>query len=774
MENSANCDIVVSKILKKPFKDVGDMKGRVIGISLVFIVTLSLMVGGMYAKDMMVETREEMFRKANYADLEISISGGNESLVQRFEEVKGIERVESRLILDGFLTSPEYKSALFIGVKDPGLNTFSLKEGRDDIVGKDIVLAGKDPAFEVGSSIQAQISGNTGSFEVIGHVGSAEYSAVPPVPGSSIPMPGDKAVAYVDMATLRNFSSLSLNNLLIELDEHVDPRIIKDEILGIAGSSILLDISDREDEYTYQVFEAAIEEEEKVIPIMTIIFSMIGSVLIIVVMSKIILSQRKEIGVLMAMGYSRRRIMGSYLCFGSILGAICGILGGLMAIFVGYMWAGTGMEIFLDVDLVTKFSAMPFLISVVAGTFLVIFPVLISVYRINNLSAREAMRSGDSEEKIVRLNIDEHLSKLGKFSFRNLVRKPKRLIALIMALALTIGISGAWVIMIDSIVGQAELWKYQQNWDLQISFTSPMPDEKLDIFTGDFEDRITSYETYALGYGQSLGKDLKLLGITSSSKMIDFIITSGSLDYGNSGCLVTTNIAKQLDLSVGDEMMVKSGGREEPLEIKGIVTDLRENTVFLGKSKVQSLSGLPDYSTGLFLKTRQDSQQLKREMFGRKEISNVVSSDDFGVMMNTMVGEMKGLLYFFFFMNLSLLIVTVITVSLINVLERKSEYGLLEMLGYSKRDSEKTILQEITVLGVISTGLGLPTCYLFSLILRDIYSELMFFYPINISTGTLGLILGSVASFFLLSAISPIRAIQKMDIVECLRERSID
>ncbi len=764
---------MVSNIFLKPFRDVKDMKGRMIGIGLVFMFTLSLTVGGMYAKDMMIETRERMFERSNHADLEVSVNDADGSTLQELKDLNGVKNVEGRIVVNGLVVSPEYNSIIFVGVKNPEINTYTLKKGSDELQEDKVLLAGKDTEFDIGTSFDAKLSGNSSTFKVIGTVKSAEYAAVPPVPGSSVPMPGEGIVAYVSLDHLQNITPLGYNDLLIKLEEGADKERVKSEVKERISASNLVSITGRKDEYTYQIFEAAIEEEEKVIPIMTVIFLAIGAVLIIVVISKIILSQQKEIGVLMAMGYSRRKIISSYLLLGALIGLICGFLGGVLSIFVGYMWASAGMQWFMDVNIVTKFSVPPFLLSIVMGTSLVTLAVLISVYRIDRMSAREAMRSGEAEETIVSLKLGERLSGISKFSLRNLVRKPKRLTALLIALSLTIGISGSWVIMMDSMAGQADQWEERQNWDLQVTFTRPMADEQVKQLIRDHEREMKSYETYALGYGESEGEDIKMLGLSPDSEMIGFIKRSGSLDYGGDRCLITTDIAEKLDVSTGERILIEFNRKEARLQVTGVVADLREDTVFLSKERLQNITGLADRSNGIFLKT-DDLQQIKRDLYGSRGVSNVISSEEFQGSMSTMIDEMRSLLYFFFWMNLSLLIVTVITVSLINVLERKGEYALLEMLGYRKKDSAKIIAQEIMTIGLISTVIGLPTCYVFSIILRDIYRELLFYYPIMITLGTVSLIVGSTIVFFILSMISPIRTIQKTDIVDALRERSIE
>ena len=768
---------MVSKLFLKPFKDVKDMKGRLIAIAIVFVFTLGLTIGGLYAKGMMVETRERMFEKSDYADLEVSVDNSNKTILNELKESEDIKEVEGRLILHGLIDEPkQVKPIILVGIDldESTMNTYSLSKGEGDIAGNEILLTGKDPAFNVGDELKTSVGGKKSNFVVNGYVKSAEYAAVPPVPGSSIPMPGDASVGYINIDHLQKISSIQYNNILVNYETGADKKEVKSEIRNITDKAGLNSITGKQDEYIYQIFESAIEEEEKVIPIMSAIFFVIGAVLIIVVISKIILSQQKEMGVLMAMGYSQKNIITSYLSFGAIFGLITGILGGILGIFIGYMWAVYGLQIFMNVSVVTKFTVMPFFISLIMGIGLVIFAVLISVYRINKMTAMEAMRSEESEGTILKINISDKIKNISKFSLRNIIRKPKRVVALIIVLSLTIGMSGSWLIMMDSMEGQADNWEDHQNWDLQVTFSLPADDEEIKDTTANYSDKIQSFETYTIGHAESDGKNLKMLGIPPDSKMIDFIKTEGNMDYEYHKCLITNRLSNNLGKGIGDTLTIKSDSKEVDLKVIGIVNDLREKTIFLSQSTVQNMTGMEDLSSGVYIKTDADIQDTKRALYDIQGVSYVISSSDFDSSMDSMIDDMRGLLYFMFWMNLSLLILTVITVSMINVLERKSEYALLEMLGYRKKDSAKIIFQEIMTVGIFSIIIGVPTTYIFSIILRNIYSDLIFYYPLIITVTTVTIIVSSCIVFFLLSMISPVRVIKKMDIADALRERSIE
>ncbi len=765
---------MVSKLALKPFKDARKMLGRMLAIGAVLSVSLSIIVGGLYSEDILRESREDLFQRANFGDAEIHLTDGRGATVNQLLELEGVQQVDPRLVLDGVVFDEgSVVSTIVVGVQEggPTLNTYSLLEG-DGLGENEVLVVGEGSGYSQGDIIDISVLGQRTNFSVSGVVDSVEFSVIPAAPGSSLPLPGNSIAVYTSIDNLEIPGGLRYNSILLEYDQNVDIDSLKEDIVQVVEGDGFQRITHQEDEFSYQLFQASIDEMHNVMPIISLIFAAIGAILIVVIVSKVVLSQQKEIGVLLAIGYSNREIIKSYLAFGAIIGAITGILGGLLGVYFGYAIVSAYSDMLIPFSISMEISALPFWLSVAMGVSLVTLAVAVPVYRISRMSPREAMRKEESEDTL--LKVGKSLGPIARISARNIVRKPKRLMALMFALILTIGISGSWLIMTESILDFTDDWEENQAWDLQTTFSEPLSSPEIQGLLSVTGLNVSRAEYFYLGYGALGSQELRLLGLQQGSDLNRFILAEGSLSYGEGECLITRKTASNLCLGPGDSVTVNSGMLTKNLSVAGVVDDFREDTLFLTIEDAREISNVGDVSTGAYLDIEDDPDTAKVTMFQSELVSNAITSGDFQGTLDDLIEESIGFLYVFFLACLSVLIVTVVTVSLINVMERKSEYALLEILGFRRNASYKIIFQEIMMIGAITTVLGLPASYFIALGLRDIYSELILYFPVVVLYTTLAVIAISSIVFYAISSLSPMRAIQKSDLVEMLRSRLIE
>ncbi|KXA92381.1 hypothetical protein AKJ66_04270 [candidate division MSBL1 archaeon SCGC-AAA259E22] len=384
------------------------------------------------------------------------------------------------------------------------------------------------------------------------------------------------------------------------------------------------------------------------------------------------------------------------------------------------------------------------------------------------------MRTQESEETIT--NLGKKFGSITKLSLRNVVRRPKRILALLAVLFFVVGTSGSLLVMSDSMTSYADTWSGKQEWDIQVAFSTPLSGSEMDQFLENrYGSRIEDFEPYYLGYAQASSREIKVLGLKEDSEMNGFLKASGALSYDSGACLITRKLSNDLDKKINDTitLSVESPDKTAEFVIAGVVDDLREDTVFLSLKEARELFSAGEKSTGTYLKIDGPLGEVEESLYSEKSVSHMTSSNDFKNAIDGIVGQSKGLFYMFSLAMLSVLVVAMITVGLINVKERQSEYALLETLGYKKRTSYKTIFLEVGVIGILSILIGLPIGYGLALVWRGIFSEFLIYFPIAVNLSTFGIVAFFSIVFFLLSALIPVRVIQKSKLVEILRSRII-
>lgn len=766
---------MVSKLTLKPFRDNRQMLGRMIAIGLVIVIALALVTGSFHAEASMRETRKSGFGEANFCSAEIHLANATDLTVQRLENLEGVARVEPRLILDGLIKGKiGTRPIKIVGVQEGGpvMNTYFLLEGSPDISGSKVLVVGEKTDYKIEDLLEPFIAGSQYEFVISGFVRSIEFAGLPPTPNSTLPIPGDTLVVFTSLSSLQKISSVDYNNILVRYEEGVDKDYMGDRLAQATQEEGLQRITQREDEFTYNFLAAGIQKMQDLVPWIYSIFALIGGVLITVIVSKVVLDQQKEFGVMLALGYSRSEIIKGYLIFGLILGLITGAIGGLLGILFGQEIASAGLQMWVSINVVTKITAWPFLLSVVMGIGLITFSLAIPIYRISLMTPREAMRTQEAEETIT--NLGKKFGSITKLSLRNVVRRPKRLLALLAVLFFVVGMSGSFLMMSDSMTNYTDTWTEKQKWDIQATFSVPLSENEINqLLRNEIGLSIKDFEFYYLGYGRAGSEEIRVLGLEEKSEMNGFLEASGTVSYGSGKCVITRKLSTVLDKKVNSTISIKFQDKTTEFVIAGIVEDLREDTVFISIEKAQELFDANERSTGVYLQIDGQLKEAEESLYGEDRISYVTSSSDFKDAMAGLIGQSKGLFYMFSLAMLSVLVVAMITVALIDVKERESEHALLETLGYKKRISYKIIIQEIIVIGILSTLIGLPTGYGLALIWRDIFSRFFIYFPVIVNYLTFGIIAFFSIVFFLLSTLFPVRIIQKSKLVEVLRARMI-
>jgi putative ABC transport system permease protein len=216
------------------------------------------------------------------------------------------------------------------------------------------------------------------------------------------------------------------------------------------------------------------------------------------------------------------------------------------------------------------------------------------------------------------------------------------------------------------------------------------------------------------------GKGLKVqvLGIDPvlDEKARDYELVGGAFFDGENGALVNAELAKRLNLSVGDEITIPNS-RYQPVAVpvvgllapKGAAAFTNE-AVFLHIGTAQRLFGIRGkvHATHLVLSDKADHAQvvssaaailpegfLVREPAQRPHMTE-----------ETLLATRQGL----FFASVSSLIVSffiILNAFLMNVTERRRQLAIMRAIGATRDQIIRMLIKESLVLGIIGTAVGI-------------------------------------------------------------------
>jgi len=315
----------MSALDRKLLRDLWHIRGIALAIALVIGAGLATFVMSLGAVNSLAETRTAYYERYRFADVFAQVKRAPQRLMAHIENIPGVKHAEDRIVKGVILDLPgmdEPATATLVSIPEHDhhtLNDVVLRQGRYISPGRpDEVLVSEAFAeannFRPGDRFAAIVNGRKRSLQIVGVALSPEY-VYTIAPGSF--MPDDKrygvlwmsrkalAAAFdlegafndVSLALLRG---ASVESVIAELDRILEPY-------GSTGAIA------RHDQISDWFLSGEIEQLKKVATILPSIFIAVSVFLLNMTVSRLISTEREQIGLLKAFGYSDLAVGWHYL-----------------------------------------------------------------------------------------------------------------------------------------------------------------------------------------------------------------------------------------------------------------------------------------------------------------------------------------------------------------------------------------------------------------------------------------------------------------------------
>jgi putative ABC transport system permease protein len=310
---------------KKILRDINTMRGAATAIALIIACGVATFIMSASTLDSLTVTRDAFYSEFRFAHVFARLKRAPETLGARIEKIAGVARVETRVVaaikidIEGF---EEPITGELISIPDdrpPLLNAVYLKAGRlpsphssTEVVVVDTFAAAH--SLRVGESIKATINGKRRELVVSGIALSPEF-VFQISPGAIFPDFERFGILWMGRHALSAAYDMegAFNNVTLTLDSGIN------ESLGA-----LTDIIDRVDRLLApyggfgahgrkeQVSNHVLSEEFEMLDNMSVLFPAIflsvAAFLLNIVVKRLITTQRSQIAILKAFGYSNGAI----------------------------------------------------------------------------------------------------------------------------------------------------------------------------------------------------------------------------------------------------------------------------------------------------------------------------------------------------------------------------------------------------------------------------------------------------------------------------------
>ena len=512
--------------------------------------------------------------------------------------------------------------------------------------------------------------------------------------------------------------------------------------MGISADNVDWLILDRAStNVSYVSYDMNVEKVQDIAGVFPIFFIVVAALVALTSMTRMVEEDRMQIGTFKALGYGRGRIMSKYLifcCLASLIGCVAGVLIGF-SLLPSIFWRAYGTMYTLPA-LEYGFSpwfALAVLVIAIAGTAIVTWAACRS-----SLKERPAALMQPKAPKAGKRVLIERVGILWKplkfkwkATLRNIFRYKKNMLLTIIsvmgctALILTgFGLNDSISSVSDMQFGDIIL--YDAVVDYTGDFSATENEALLDFIGEEGEDHISLYsENVQLRFGES-GKQVE------GSENVDFYIVddaqqftsfislherknSAIIDVSGDGIVLAENIAVVYDVSVGDTVSYRSGGRTVELRVDAICENYTGTYAYISADTYADRIGAVPADNTLLVKTdvsAGDEAAVRALLDGNvKEdgsadavsVSAVeftqTSADTFAGLESTM-----GLVILVLVVSAGALAAIVLyNLTNINIDERRREIATLRVLGYRRAEVAGYIYRESAILTIVGSLLGL-------------------------------------------------------------------
>lgn len=778
----------------KLLRDLWRMRGQALAIALVLAAATATFVLSTGVHRSLTETRDAYYARNNFADIFAGMTRAPRSIVARVSAIRGVKRAEGTIRQYATLDFPgrvEPVRALLNSVEEHGqnqLNRVTLRKGTMPHPGEtgDVVV---DEAFalanglDVGDQVDALIYGARQRLRITG-IGLAPDYVYALAPGDLIPdssrfgvfWMGEKALeAATDRTEAVNFLSLTLEHgaQQAEVIRRLDTLLAPYGGTGAYG---------REDQLSHAFLDNELMQLDAMTRVIPPVFLLVSTFLVYIVLGRMIRTERTQIGLLKAFGYSDWAIGGHYLKFALAIAAMATVMGSIAGI-----WMGRGMT-----RLYTEYYHFPFLqYRISPAVFLGAAALAFGSAALGALGGmREAARLNPAVAMspspppsyragaIERLGQKAGFTVIGHMIVRHIARWPKRSAVTVLGVALSTGLLFATMQFLDSSRTMLDSWFFRaQRQDLTVSFIEARNTHVLRALAqmpGVL--RVEGIRALPVKLSHGVRSERTALESSAPGSMLTARIDGEGkeIELPPAGLMLSRQLADQLGARVGDSLLVEMLGGRRTQTMQPVTAIIEE---FIGARAYATddvLEGLardaaPVGAALLKIDPAAHDQiltQLKDMPVVLGVTERNAALEKFQQMIDDNLFTMLG-----FYISFASAIAVGVVYNSARILfsERAHELATLRVLGYHRSEVGIVLLGELALLVVLSVPFGCVIGYWMAQLMTAMFSSDLFrlpFAPARASYGWSILIVLAAAS---VTALVVARRVLRLDLVRVLK-----
>jgi putative ABC transport system permease protein len=786
----------MSALNRKLLREIWRLKGQMFSIALVVAAGVMTVVTLRGTYESLAGSLERYYRDYRFADVFAMLERAPEPLARRIEQIPGVAGVQTRvtqivnLDVPG-LDEPAVGQVLSIPPRpEPTLNDIHILRGRyPDPARPDEVLVSesfsKANGLGPGSSVGAVINGRWRRLDIVGVAISPDYIGEI-APGTVFPDDRRFGILRMNRDALAAAAGMegAFNEVSVRLAPGASQGAVIDALDRLLEPYGGLGAYGRDIHQSHEAVTGELEQNRVTGTIIPAIFLGVAAFLLNIVLSRMVGTQRDQIAVFKAFGYSNVDVGRHYLRF-----AMVSVLSGAAVGTATGIWFGRGLtlmygEFFRFPDL--RYEVSWGLIAVAAGISIAAagLGALGAVRRAVRLPPAEAMRPEAPVRfrpgPIERIGLGRWLSASGRMIVRNVERQPARSLMSAVGVAFSVAILVVSMFFFDAVHFMLEVqFRQVQREDLAVYFAAPRaPAVRYDLAN---LDGVTHVETFRsvpvrLTHGH-VHRSTAITGVQPDASLRRVVDQNlGPMAMPAHGVVLNSKLAEVLGVRVGDTLHARVLEGRRPVRhipVVGTVEEMFGILAYMDYAALHELLREPPTVSGAYLAVEQGSvaglnERLKRLPAVMSVYSPAVLRESFEQQM----AENLLISVTFLLVLAGILAVGVIyNGARIALSERGRELASLRVLGFTRREVSVLLLGEQAVITLLAIPLGWVIGLGFGVVIMSSLDMERFRIPLIITGGTYAMSAMVAIAAAVFAGLAVRRRLNRLDLIEVLKTR---
>lgn len=691
-------------LFRKMMREIRAGKAQFVAIFLMIFLGVFIYTGVNSDWNGMKVSSEKFYSATNLADVWVYGAGFTKDDIQKLEKREEIESVARRASFETFeKDNKEKKITLFLS-DNHTVSQMKVIEGKAFRTERDGLWIDQSYAeqnqLKIGQSLTLEWNGLSIEKKIMGFIMHPEM-VYQSGDDSILPNHKNSGYAFLSANHVPFKEQIPFTQLLIKAKDSTEMEGIVRDTLGKSNLTFVL----KKDMPSYATFQSEIEQHKAFSEVFPIVFLLIAILTTMTTVSKMVVNQRLQIGILKAFGFRNRKITLHYLshvivivCSGAAFGFVLGPIV-VPAILFPMMKA---IYVLPELKAATVSGSIYVILGAITACFLVAFLVCHKQLKEKPADALRPAVVRYKKKKDSSGKLWSHLSFYAQWNIRDVSRNKIRSLIAVLGVAGCMGLMTCAFGMKNSLDHMIYMMFHKlSTYEMRVTI-----DESADYNS-------ILQKTQGSLVGESV-VELQMKGLKKTGSLMIQEDTrylklqnedSDMIALPEDGIALSYNIAKEYDLEIGDSILWREMGKNRWIKsmIKEVIHTPSSQGITISKEE--------------YLKTGETFVPCavvgkKADVTSIQGVTNIQYLDkDIKSSMDTMMEGMNLMIGILIFGAVVLGIVVLYNIGTFSYFEKMREMATLKVLGFRNQQVKQLLLQQNLWLTVSGILLGIPLGY---------------------------------------------------------------